>query len=127
MKIRYIEILIASIFLFLFIIYFLDFFSLNEYVIIRKPVQYKEAFVSLEPADANASYSLLNDVLPLKDKQNYGGLNSQTCYDTSFTTRLEHTGNYLQRTNNYRRKDPESCTTPKQEFVNAYYKVEPLA
>jgi hypothetical protein len=127
MKIRYIEIFIASVFLFLFIIYFLDFFSLNEYIIIRNPNQYKEAFVTLEPADVNASYSLLNGILPLKDKQNYGKLNSQTCYDTSFTTRLERTGNYLQRTNNYRHKDPESCTSPKQEFVNAYYKLEPLA
>jgi hypothetical protein len=127
MKNRSIEIFIASVFLFFFIIYFLDFFSMNEYIIVRNPIQYKESFVTLEPAEANASYSLLNEVLPLNDVQTYGKLNSQTCYDSSFTTRLERTGNYLQRTNNYRRKDPESCTSPNQEFVNAYYKVEPLA
>ena len=127
MKNRYIEGFRASIFLFLFIIYFLDFFSVNEYILVRNPIHYKEAFVNLDPSDTNASYSLLDGVLPLKDIQNSGKLNSQTCYDVSFPNRLERTGNYLQRTNNYRHKNPDSCTSPKQEFVNAYYKVDPLA
>ena len=127
MKNRYIEIFIASVFVFLFTIYFLDFFSVNQYIIIRDPIRYKESFMNIEPSDLSASYSLLDGVLPLKDKQSDGRLNSQSCYDASFTHRIERTGNYLQRTNNYRRKDPESCTTPFQEFVNAYYKVDPLA
>jgi hypothetical protein len=126
MRQHYIEIFIASVFLFFFIIYFLEFFSLNEYVIIRNPISYKESFVNLEPSDINASYSLLDGVLSLKEEQKYGKLNSQTCYDSSFTTRLERTGNYLQRTNNYRHKDPDSCTSPNQEFVTSFYKVEPL-
>ena len=126
MKNRIIEISIASVFVFLFIIYFLDFFSVNQYIIIRNPINYKESFVNSEPSELSASYSLLDGVLPLKDKQSDGKLNSQSCYDGSFTKRIERTGNYLQRTNNYRHKDPESCTAPYQEFVTAYYKVDPL-
>lgn len=127
MKNRYIEVFISFVFLFLFIIYFLDFFSVNEYLIIRNPITYKESFVDLKPSDTTASYSLLEGVLSLKDKQADGGLNSQRCYDGDFQTRLELTGNYLQRTNNYRHKDADSCSAPFQEFVTSFYKVDPLA
>jgi len=125
-KNSYIELIISLIFVFFFIVYFLDFFSMSEYIIIRNPIRFKEPFVTLKPANVDSSFSLLDGVLPLKDVQTDGHLNSQTCYDTNFQSRLERTGNYLQRTNNYRHKDAESCTTPFQEFVNAYYKVEPL-
>jgi hypothetical protein len=64
--------------------------------------------------------------LPVKENQVKGPLNSQTCYDHDFQTRLELTGNYIHRTNNYRHEDPESCTSPFQEFVTAFYKVDPL-
>jgi hypothetical protein len=127
MKKAYLGILIIFIFIFFFLIYFLDFFSINEYTIIRNPINYKEAFVNLEPADTATSYSLLDGVLPLKEKQIAGGLNSETCFNSDFQKRLEPTRNYLQRTNNYRHKDPESCSSPYQEFVTAYYKVDPIA
>lgn len=105
----------------------MDFFSLHHYIVIRSALPYKESFVDLVPSPSDASYSLLDGVIPLKQVQHDGNLNSQTCYDSDFQKRLERTGNYLQRTNNYRHKDPESCTAPFQEFVNAYYKVEPLS
>ena len=126
MKNLSVGIFIATVFLFLFLVYFLDFFSISEYRVIRKEIPYKESFKNLEPSDIQTSYSLLNDTLPIHETQTSGQLNSQSCYDSSFTTRLERTGNFLQRTNNYRHKDPESCSSPNQEFVNAYYKVEPL-
>jgi len=127
MKKPYLGIPIVLIFIFFFLIYFLDFFSINEYTIIRNPINYKEPFVNLEPADTVTSYSLLDGVLPLKEKQITGDLKSETCFNSDFQKRLEPTRNYLQRTNNYRHKDPESCSSPYQEFVTAYYKVDPIA
>jgi hypothetical protein len=121
-----IELIIGSIFVFLFIVYFADFFSYQKYTIIRKRLPFKEPFITLAPADINASYSLLNGVLPLKENVVRGGFNSQSCFEQNFQSRLEKTGNYIQRTNNYKHEDPESCSSPFQEFVGAYYKVEPL-
>lgn len=126
MKKSYGQIFIASAFVFLFLVYFLDFFSLNQYIVIRNPLMYKESFVNLEPSEVDASYSLLDGVLPLKEVQDDGHLNSQTCYDKNFQSRLERTRNYLQRTNNYLHKDGESCSSPNQEFVNAFYKLQLL-
>jgi len=123
---RYIEIFVAASLTFLFVVYFMDFLSMNEYIIVRKAINVKEAFVSLKPANVDKSYSLLDGVLPLKDKQTGERLNSQTCYDTNFQTRLELVGNYAQRTNNYRHKDADSCSSPFQEFVTAFYNVKPI-
>jgi hypothetical protein len=123
---RYIEIFVAASITFLFIVYFIDFFSMKEYIIVRNPIKVKEAFVSLTPASVDTSYSLLEGVLPLKDSQKGERLNSQTCYDTSFQSRIEMVGNYAQRTNNYRHKDADSCSAPLQEFVTAFYSVKPM-
>jgi hypothetical protein len=123
----YIEISIGFVFAFLVLIYCMDYYSLHRYILVKNSINYKESFVNLDGAEVDQSYSLLNGVLPLKDKQIQGTLNSQSCYDNDFNTRLEKVGNYIQRTNNYRHKDPESCSSPFQEFVTAYYKVEPLA
>jgi len=123
---RYTEIFVGLSLSFLIVVYFMDFFSMNEYIIVRNPINVKEAFVSLKPANVETSYSLLDGVLPVKDKQNGEKLNSQTCYDTSFQSRLEKVGNYSQRTNNYRHKDADSCSSPYQEFVTAFYDVKPM-
>ena len=135
---RFIEIVICFIFLFFVIIYFVDHYTLSNmngsYTITRKTI--KETFMNSDLSDplnlteydnANQPFTLLHDVLPIKENQKSGPLNSQTCYDGDFQKRLEKTGNYLQRTNNYRHEDPESCSSLYQEFVTAYYKVEPLA
>ena len=123
---RYLEILVISAFVFLLGIYLLDLYELNHYTVIRKAVDVKEAMVDLIPAEVKQPYSLLDGVLPLKDKQSSSSLNSQTCFEGDFQSRLEKTGNYIQRTNNYVHKDAESCSSPLQEFVTAYYKVDPL-
>jgi len=123
---RYTEIFIALSLTFLIVVYFMDFFSMNEYIIVRKALNVKEAFESLKPANIENSYSLLDGVLPVRDIQKGQKLNSQTCYDTDFQTRLEKVGNYMQRTNNYRHKDADSCSSPYQEFVTAFYDVKPM-
>jgi hypothetical protein len=83
--------------------------------------------IDLMPEKIDRPFSLLEGVLPLKEKQVKGDLNSQRCYEGDFQTRLERTGNYIQRTNNYKHEDAESCSSPYQEFVTAYYDVKPLA
>ena len=120
------ELIIGTVFTLLFIVYFADFFSMQQYTIIRKGLNVKEAFVTLAPANIDTSYSLLAGVLPLKENITRGEFNSQRCFEQDFENRLEKTGNYIQRTNNYKHKDAESCTSPFQEFVGAYYKVDPL-
>ena len=124
---RYLEILIGGAFALLFIVYISDLLLMNEYIIIRPALNYKESMVDLMPQEVETPYSLLDGVLPLKDIQKGGSMNSQRCYDGDFQTRLEKTGNYIQRTNNYRHEDAESCTSPFQEFVTAYYDVKPLS
>ena len=123
---RYLEILIGGAFALLFIVYISDLLLMNEYIIIRPTLNYKESMVDLMPEEVERPYSLLDGVLPLKDIQKGGSMNSQRCYDGDFQTRLEKTGNYIQRTNNYRHEDAESCTSPFQEFVTAYYDVKAL-
>ena len=132
MKKNYIEVFVALIVAFFVIIYFMDYTAKHQYYIIRNPITFSEPFLNLTPdsydnSKPNQPYALLNGVLPVKEGQVKGPLNSQTCYDHDFQTRLERTGNYIQRTNNYKHDDPESCTSPFQEFVTAFYKVEPLA
>ena len=112
----------------LIVLLFTDMFEMrsNMYTVIRKGISYKEPFADLTPQDVDTSYSLLKGVLDLKDQQKSGSLNSQRCYEGDFQTRIEKTTNYRQLTNNYKRGDPDSCTAPLQEFVNAFYKIEPL-
>lgn len=122
---KYLEICVAGAFVFLVIIYLMDVYS-NQYTIIREALNYKEAMTDLMPQEVSQPFSLLSGVLTLKDTQKSGPLNSQTCFEGDFQSRLEKTGNYLQRTNNYRHQDPESCSSPLQEFVTAFYQVAPL-
>lgn len=71
-------------------------------------------------------YHLLRGVLPDADKDKLGLLNAQTCYETDFQKRFEPVHTYLQRTNNYKRAGPDSCSSPMTQFVTSFYKVEPV-
>lgn len=127
-----IKLILVILILSLIILLFADIFKIQyemQYIkstAIRDKLPYKESFINLIPQDIDTSYSLLNGVLELKDRPKSGSLNSQKCYEGDFQTRIEKTGNYRQLTNNYKRGDPDSCSTPKHEFVNAFYKIEPI-
>jgi hypothetical protein len=129
MKNRYVEIFIVGVFVFFSVIFILDAYAnpMKNYFIVRNPITFKESMVDLMPQTVDRPYSLLEGVLPLRDNQTRSNLNSQTCYEGDFQSRLEKTGNYIQRTNNYKHEDAESCSSPFQEFVTAYYEVKPLA
>ena len=77
-----------------------------------------------DPIEINSSYSLLVGVLPLKD--GVGNFTAERCFQGDFNNRLEKTGNFKQMTNNYKHKDPESCSSTFQDSVGAFYKVDSL-
>lgn len=65
------------------------------------------------------SYSLLTGVLPEKTKP--GDLTAKSCYKTDFLAHTDKVGNYIQRTNNFRHGNPDSCSSPLTEFVQSFY------
>jgi hypothetical protein len=72
-----------------------------------------------DPDSADAPYSPLADVLKLKGTE--GTLDAKSCFETDFLAQTEKTGNYIQRTNNFRHVTPDSCSAPRTELVNAFY------
>jgi len=88
-----------------------------------KPIKYVTG-----PADSmlnpRVPYHLLQGVLEdaAVDDQPNTAFNAQACYESDFANRIQLTGNYNQLTNNYRRKNPDSCSAPVHELVNNFYK-----
>ncbi len=73
-------------------------------------------------------YHLLTGVLknaPV-DNQDNSRLNSCACYGIDYENRIQRTGNFVQRTNNYQRANPDSCSAPFHELVNNFYEVQKL-
>jgi hypothetical protein len=78
------------------------------------------------PVDLQNSqpYHLLSDIMgEPRVKESVSCVNSRSCYATNFERTIEKTGNYNQLTNNYKRKYPDSCSSPLQELVLNFYKV----
>jgi hypothetical protein len=55
---------------------------------------------------------------------NLGKMTSERCFRADIGESLKKTRNYLQRTNNYQRTHPDSCSAPRHEFVGTFYKPE---
>jgi hypothetical protein len=72
-------------------------------------------------------YHLLSDVLQNAPRDTIGCLRAGCCDETDFESRTNLTGNYLQRTNNYKRDYPDNCTGPLHEFTMSFYKTTPLS
>lgn len=82
------------------------------------------------PADASLKqprkpYNLLPD-LPPAPRGSISCLKASCCAETDFEWRTNLTGNFLQRTNNYKREFPDNCTGPRQELTLAFYKPDVL-
>ena len=71
-------------------------------------------------------YHLLSDVLQNAPRDTIGCLRAGCCNETDFEARTNLTGNYLQRTNNYKREYPDNCTGPLHEFTMSFYKTDSL-
>lgn len=76
-------------------------------------------------ADPNTEKLVANPGLPAmtisEADANFGQMTSQTCYKSDIGESLKKTRNYLQRTNNYVHKHPDSCSAPNHEFVGTFY------
>lgn len=77
------------------------------------------------PADATLKqprkpYNLLEE-LPPAPRGSISCLTAGCCAETDFETRTNLTGNFLQRTNNYKREFPDSCSAPLTELNLAFY------
>lgn len=83
---------------------------------------FRESFAN--PAEANLNvrepYVLLENVL-VRDRSKAENLTAKSCYDKDFMAQTEKTGNFIQRTNNFRHALPDSCSAPLTEFVNSIY------
>ena len=77
------------------------------------------------PADSTLNeprkpYNLLQN-LPPAPRGSISCLNAACCAETDFESRTNQTGNFLQRTNNYKREFPDSCSAPLTELNLAFY------
>jgi hypothetical protein len=81
---------------------------------------------SKEPYDINPEIAAFGQGLPLADVLSVqSGLNEigyTGCGAVDEARILELNGQYMQRTNNYRRDYPDNCSAPLNEFVGAVYK-----
>jgi hypothetical protein len=53
---------------------------------------------------------------------NWSNMTSERCFRRDMAEPLMVTGNYLQRTNNYKHSYPDSCSAPNHEFVGTFYR-----
>jgi hypothetical protein len=70
-------------------------------------------------ADFNAGL-LLQDILP--SQPGLSGMGAMDCAAADTSRQGELGGQYVQRTNNYRRDYPDTCSAPLTEFVGSVYK-----
>jgi hypothetical protein len=78
--------------------------------------------VPSRPSDEFASVDQglpLSDVLPVRT--GLSGLSASDCAATDSTRQMELGGQYVQRTNNYRREYPDNCSSPLSDFVGGFY------
>lgn len=83
----------------------------------------------LSPEAVNAPGRLIESAgLPgmsqIESLTNWGKMTSERCFRADIGESLKKTRNYLQRTNNYQRSHPDSCSAPYHEFVGTFYKPE---
>ncbi len=68
------------------------------------------------------SYDLLKGVLKgFPERRIAEGPTAQTCFDRDFGRSIERAGSYAQRTNNYKRGYPDSCSAPNHDLVLDFY------
>jgi hypothetical protein len=92
-----------------------------------KNVPYGEDELSkLNPGPAFQGEKLLisspASVMPeIESLRNWGAMTSEQCYRSDQGEALKKTRNFLQRTNNYSRSHPDSCSAPNHEFIGTFY------
>jgi hypothetical protein len=82
----------------------------------------------LDPKNQATDYRLLADVLPTADLEAVArsDITSENCRMLDASEGLMLEGNYSQRTNNYLRTFPDSCSAPRHEFLLDFYNSKKL-
>jgi len=62
-------------------------------------------------------------LLTLQPASGPGNLSAKTCFATDFVAQNQKVGDYSQKTNNFKHGNPDSCSSPRTEFVNSIYQV----
>ena len=80
---------------------------------------------TMSPGGSAGNEKLLTDTLPAMDAKeaeaHWAEMTSERCYRSDIGESLKKTRNLLQRTNNYQREHPDSCSAPNHEFVGTFY------
>jgi hypothetical protein len=79
----------------------------------------REYFQSASPKDLEEPDVLLT----LQPASGPGNLSAKTCFATDFIAQNQKVGDYSQKTNNFKHGNPDSCSSPRTEFVNSIYRV----
>jgi hypothetical protein len=74
-----------------------------------------------DEAPSSGPVSPVSILLPAQAASKPGNLTAESCYTNDFLAQTQKTGNYIQRTNNFKHARPDSCTTPLTELVNSFY------
>ena len=77
----------------------------------------------LSPRDHALDYRLLADVLPVTNPEEVAryDITSEACRLQDASEDMKLNGDYSQRTNNYLRKFPDSCSAPRHEMLLDFY------
>jgi hypothetical protein len=59
---------------------------------------------------------------PEESQDYWGRMTSERCFRSDMGEPLKKTRNFLQRTNNYSRSHPDSCSAPNHEFIGTFYR-----
>jgi hypothetical protein len=81
--------------------------------------------VTAEPAKFEGKLLTSERLIPLtpEESQDYWGrMTSEKCFRSDMAEPLNKTRNFLQRTNNYSRSHPDSCSAPNHEFIGTFYR-----
>ena len=74
------------------------------------------------PLAGDKSADVLLKHLRAKDGQEQiGHIDSQKCYEIDFISANNRTGNFSQKTNNYKHVYPDSCSGTRQEIIGQFY------
>jgi hypothetical protein len=77
--------------------------------------------------DSETSYNLLTSerLVPMTAEEkveNWSRMTSERCFRYDMAEPLRKVRNFLQRTNNYSRSHPDSCSAPNHEMVGTFYR-----
>lgn len=77
-------------------------------------------------AEPDVPLAVFNQGLPLADmlatQTGLTGMDAEGCASVDKAREMELDGQYIQRTNNYKRDYPDNCSSPLSELVGSVYK-----